>query len=62
MDAVGSRHGDANWRIKMEKKTMLENYIRAAYSFLKCKKELLNYGYKVGKVSLKGKTVDFEKV
>ena len=25
------------------------------------KKELLNYGYKVGKISLKGKTVDFEK-
>ena len=23
---------------------------------------LLNYGYKVGKISLKGKTVDFEKV
>ena len=32
------------------------------YSFLNCKKELLNYGYKVGKISLKGKTVDFEKV
>ena len=32
------------------------------HSFLKCKKELLNYGYKVGKISLKGKTVYFEKV
>ena len=32
------------------------------HSFLKCKKELLNYGYKVGKISRKGKTVDFEKV
>ena len=32
------------------------------HSFLNCKKELLNYGYKVGKISLKGKTVDFEKV
>ena len=32
------------------------------YSFLNCKKELLNYGYKVGKISRKGKTVDFEKV
>ena len=31
------------------------------HSFLNCKKELLNYGYKVGKISLKGKTVDFEK-
>jgi len=32
------------------------------HSFLNFKKELLNYGYKVGKISLKGKTVDFEKV
>ncbi len=30
------------------------------HSFLNSKKELLNYGYKVGKISLKGKTVDFE--
>ena len=32
------------------------------HSFLNYKKELLNYGYKVGKISLKAKTVDFEKV
>ena len=32
------------------------------HSFLNCKKELLNYGYKVGKISRKGKTVDFDKV
>ena len=32
------------------------------HSFLNYKKELLNYGYKVGMISLKGKTVDFEKV
>ena len=32
------------------------------HSFLNSKKELLNYGYKVGKISLKGKTVGFEKV
>ena len=32
------------------------------HSFLNSKKELLNYGYKVGKISLNGKTVDFEKV
>ena len=31
------------------------------HSFLNSKKELLNYGYKVEKISLKGKTVDFEK-
>ena len=31
------------------------------HSFLNCKKELLNYGYKAGKISLKGKTVGFEK-
>ena len=32
------------------------------HSFLNCKMELLNYGYQVGKISLKGKTVGFEKV
>ena len=32
------------------------------HSFLNCKKELLNYRYQVGKISLKGKTVYFEKV
>ena len=32
------------------------------HSFLNCKKELLHYGYMVGKISRKGKTVDFEKV
>ena len=31
------------------------------HSFLNSKKELLNYGFKVGKISLKGKTVDFKK-
>ena len=32
------------------------------HSFLTYKKELLNYGYKVGKISLKGQTVDFHKI
>ena len=32
------------------------------HSFLNAKKELLHYGYLVGKISRKGKTVDFEKV
>ena len=32
------------------------------HSFLNSKKELMNYGYKVGKISLKGKMVDFKKV
>lgn len=31
------------------------------HSFLKCKKELLVYGWKVGKISMKEKTVIFEK-
>ena len=30
--------------------------------FLNCKKKLLSYRYKMGKISLKGKTVYFEKV
>lgn len=32
------------------------------HSFLTYKKELLNYGFKVGKISLKNKTVDFKKL
>ena len=31
------------------------------HSFLNYKKELLNYGFRVGKISLKNKTVVFEK-
>ncbi len=31
------------------------------HSFLNYKKELLDYGYSVGKISLKNKTVEFEK-
>lgn len=31
------------------------------HSFLNYKKELLEYGFKVGKISLKNKTVVFEK-
>lgn len=32
------------------------------HSFLNAKKELLQYGYEVGKISLKEKTVQFKKV
>ncbi len=32
------------------------------HSFLKFKKELLDYGYQVGKISIKEETVSFEKV
>ncbi|MGM9659999.1 MAG: hypothetical protein ACI3WQ_05335 [Faecousia sp.] len=32
------------------------------HSFLNCKKELLAYGYQVGKISMKQQTVAFEKV
>lgn len=32
------------------------------HSFLKYKKELLTYGYKVEKISMKEKTVKFEKL
>lgn len=32
------------------------------HSFLTYKKELLKYGYKVGKISMKEQTVAFEKV
>ena len=32
------------------------------HSFLKYKKELMEYGYKVGKISMKEDTVAFEKI
>ncbi len=32
------------------------------HSFLKYKKELIEYGYQVGKISMKGKTVTFSKI
>ena len=32
------------------------------HSFLTFKKELLEYGFKVGKISMKGQTVDFERI
>ena len=32
------------------------------HSFLNCKKELEEYGYKVGKISLKEQSITFEKI
>lgn len=32
------------------------------HSFLKYKKELVEYGYQIGKISMKEKTVAFEKI
>lgn len=32
------------------------------HSFLSCKKELPEYGYKAGKISMKEQTVAFEKI
>ncbi len=32
------------------------------HSFLKYKSELLSYGYSVGKISLKGRSISFEKI
>lgn len=32
------------------------------HSFLKYKKELLDYGYEVGKISIKDKTIIFNKI
>jgi hypothetical protein len=36
--------------------------IEIDHSFLNCKKELTQYGYQVGKISLKEQTVVFNKV
>ena len=35
--------------------------VQIDHSFLNFKKELTNYGYRVGKISMKEKTVNFEK-
>ena len=32
------------------------------HSFLKCKKELTDYGYQVGKISMKEQTVIFKRI
>ncbi len=32
------------------------------HSFLTCKKELAEYGYQVGKISMKARTVAFQKI
>ncbi len=37
------------------------NGIEIDHSFLNYKKELLNYGYCVGKISLKNKNIEFHK-
>lgn len=44
--------------------TQIENILGFPidHSFLKFKKELLGYGYQVGKISMKEETVAFEKV
>ena len=36
--------------------------VKIDHSFLKYKKELLNYGYRVEKVSMKEETISFKKV
>lgn len=36
--------------------------VKIDHSFLKYKKELLNYGYKEVKISMKEETISFEKV
>lgn len=44
--------------------TEIENIVGLPidHSFLTFKKELLQYGFKVAKISMKGQTVDFEKI
>ena len=36
--------------------------VRIDHSFLKYKKELIEYGYEVGKISMKEQTVTFNKI
>ena len=54
-------HGTDSFRLTFDEIEKIAGF-PIDHSFLNDKKELLNYGYKVGKISLKGKTVGFEKV
>lgn len=51
-------NGTDNFKLTFEEIEKIAG-IPIDHSFLNYKKELLNYGYKVGKISLKDKTVSF---
>ena len=57
---VASR-GEASFRLTFEEIRQIAG-LEIDHSFLTYKKELLPYGYAVGKISLKDQTVEFRKI
>lgn len=56
-----SENGSENFKLSYEEIEKIAG-LPMDHSFLSFKKELLEYGYKVGKISMKEQTVAFEKV
>ncbi len=56
-----SENGDQTLKLTFEEIQKIGG-IPIDHSFLNCKKELLSYGYRVGKISLKEQTVVFERL
>ena len=59
-EAVGRHEGDSFQMSFAEMESVLG--FPVDHSFLNFKKELADYGWQVGKVSLKGQTVSFQRV
>lgn len=55
------RNGNQDFQLTFDEIANIAN-IAIDHSFLNYKKELLEYGYEVGKISLKEKTVKFHKI
>lgn len=55
------KNGSSSFQLTFEE---IENIagIPIDHSFLKYKKELMEYGYQVGKISMKEQTVNFNKI
>lgn len=55
------KNGSSSFQLTFEE---IENIVGIPidHSFLKYKKELMEYGYQVGKISMKEQTVNFNKI
>lgn len=55
------KNGSLSFQLTLEEIQMILE-VPIDHSFLKYKKELIKYGYQVGKISLKEQTVTFNKI
>jgi hypothetical protein len=55
------KNGNMSFKLSFDEIKDIEG-IEIDHSFLKYKKELIEYGYEVGKISLKEQTVVFNKI